>query len=251
MKKLQILLVAVLLCGNVFAQETSVTIKLKCTLSNADGTISQDRTSNLTLVQAPGYHRDTTDTGEMPYNNNTYPNVGIYAKTSYVPKQYSTVKMDSLIGTPLCIATSRVEEYVLEFSNEQGDTLWLNDKDEKQTFPMVSGYKYHFTIDHSMVSAANNLKTIEGRFVIVEKPAVVEDYKICFVQDHLQISNYPVTENADSIFVKDRDGDIKVGTKPAFPYQDIDLSGLDAGQYIVIANQDTLTVSVKLPKTIK
>lgn len=247
MKKLQILLVAVLLCGNVFAQEeAAVTIKLKCTVSV--GTQSRNYTSNpLILVQASGYHRDKFDQGES-VNLSTFPNPCIYAKTTYIAKMYTTAYMNDFVDIPLSIVTNLATEYNLEFANQRGDTLWLKDTQEDVTFPMVQGCNYHFSINPNEVSSRDDIKTIEGRFVIVEKPAVVEDYKICFVKDHLQIYNYPIT---DPIVVKNRDGVEKMKVAPVIPEQDIDLSDLDAGQYIVIANNDTLTVSVKLPKTIK
>ncbi len=130
-----------------------------------------------------------------------------------------TTATNDLEGTFIVVCTTAATQYVFSFDKVDGRQLYLKDYVTNTLTPITATDTYTFT------ASANS--TLADRFQIV-KP---EEFKICYENDYLVISNNPYTTNT---IVKDAEGNVVVNEAPGV--EKISLESLPAGHYTVELN---------------
>ncbi len=154
----------------------------------------------------------------MPAGDNVY----IYSVLD--TKNCSQIGTNNLIGTWITLKTNSATSYTFSFTGKTGKTFGLIDHVLNITTPMVEGVKYPFTAE------ANT--TISDRFEIGEY--VPGEFKVCTTFDHVELYDNAGTDN---IVIINKASKKVITVAPSHePIQSIDLSGEDAGHYILTVN---------------
>lgn len=212
MKKLSIFALALIASLGAMAQSTVV----------VNITAANDSKDVLNLIEvstfSPNYVQGEDAAPKlMPAGDNVY----IYSVLD--TKNCSQIGTNNLIGTWITLKTNSATSYTFSFTGKTGKTFGLIDHVLNTTTPMVEGVKYAFT------AAANT--TIGDRFEVGEY--VPGEIQICAYYDNVVITDNP---SADNIVITNMAGDTVVNVAPVAVFQSIDLSGKDAGHYVLTVN---------------
>lgn len=145
-----------------------------------------------------------------------------YVYTLVEGKICGVTATNNLEGTFIVVCTTAATEYVFSFANVAGRQLYLKDHVTNVLTPITTTDKYTFS------AAANS--TLADRFEIVVR---TPEFKICTTYDHVELYDNAGTDN---IVITNMAGDTVVNVAPVAIFQSIDLSGKDAGHYVLTVN---------------
>lgn len=213
MKKIIIILVNIILCSSLMAAVTE-----KCWITM---TSDQGGTDVVKFYAEEGYtdaFDNSADVTKM-WNTGNPTNVNIYCTLPC--GDLSSIVTEVIKGLPINIKTNELSEnYTFTFSKVLG-TVILEDRLLHTYTTMVNDGTYNFT--------AQKNQTITGRFFIY-KPG---EFKVCTTFDHVELYDNAGTDN---IVITNMAGDTVVNVAPVAIFQSIDLSGKDAGHYVLTVN---------------
>lgn len=143
-------------------------------------------------------------------------------------KHYSTVAKQHLEGSPIGLMTNEFDShYDVEFTTAKyadgRDTLYFEDLEKGTLTKIVKGTK--FSLDFETAKK----DTIEDRFRIYKPYA----FQVCAYKNYVEITG---NEGTDNIVITTLAGDTVVNIAPQLGIQTFDLSGKDAGHYILTVN---------------
>lgn len=129
--------------------------------------------------------------------------------------------------------TNRVDnKYSITFTTVEGRKLKFYDAANDSTFLITSNNQvYSFEVNASNYPAyvAGTNMLIEDRFII--EPVFA--FQVCAYKDYVEITG---NEGTDNIVITNMAGDTVVNVAPKMGVQTIDLSGKDAGHYVLTVN---------------
>jgi hypothetical protein len=117
------------------------------------------------------------------------------------------------------------QDYTFTFIDKSGGTITLFDKKTGTTTDLSTATKYDFSVAAEFVGQ----KQILDRFVINYVPAPSTDFEVCFINNHLTVSNNPWSDGKIAVY----DGETKVVEKDGTE-TDIDLTALEAGKRYMV-----------------
>lgn len=213
MKKSILLLAAIFCMTNIFAAIT-VTAKVKVLVKSASS-ISGDF---IMMVESPDLSSGRDNSYDGP-KNPIAGNLQMWVPASF--GDMGTFGTNDLEGTPITVQTIGDEEYTFSFSGVDGRELKFYDKELNKLTVINSTNTYVVTLDKNT--------TIANRFFIY-KPG---EFKVCTTFDHVELYDNAGTDN---IVITNMAGDTVVNVAPVAIFQTIDLSGKDAGHYVLTVN---------------
>ena len=144
-----------------------------------------------------------------------------YVYTLVEDKVCGATATDNLEGTFIVVCTTTATQYKFSFASVKGRDLYLKDN-VTNTFTLIKNTNtYTFTAD------ANS--TIADRFEIVSAPA----FQVCAYYDNVKITGNIGTDN---IVITTLANDTVVNVAPQMGVHTIDMSGKEAGHYVLTVN---------------
>ncbi len=206
------------LCASfVFAQQAEVRITI------TGETYPQLSNDNVFLMQNTWYTpaKDTSDIVKMM---NAETQVSVYAISPSLGN-LSQIQTNQLEGTYIGFHANTNTNYTMTFDWLKGGQVLIRDLYEGTEFYATADKVYNFTV-------ATKKTTYNDRFIIggIHTP----EFKVCTTYDKVEIYD---NEGTDNIVITNMAGEKVVDVPPTHdPVQVIDLSGEDAGHYILTVN---------------
>lgn len=228
MKKSINLFLAIFTVGLLYADDYSALtqIELKSQSGATNAVFVVENPNSTTMV-------DSANIASLfEYTSNTE-NVNIYVLND--ANKYSQLSKKVLSNIPMGILTNRedaaMQKYTLTFNVYGGRNLKLYDVVLDSLMEMKNSNQYVFEVNTtncpSYVAGTNT--RIEDRFII--EPVFA--FQVCAYKDYVEITG---NEGTDNIVITNMAGDTVVNVAPVAVFQSIDLSGKDAGHYVLTVN---------------
>lgn len=219
MKKI-FLSIAMIMCSIVAATAAANTAQFIAYVAEANDATSKDMSIYLENASyTPAFNNKGEDATKM-------------ARVASKPYVYSLVEdkvcgttaTNNLEGTFIVVCTTDATEYVFSFASVDGRKLYLKDHVTNILTPITSTDTYTF-------SATAN-RTLTGRFeIVVYTPG---EFNVCVTYDQVELYD---NQSPDDIVIINKASKKVITVAPTHaPKQVIDLSGEDAGHYILTVN---------------
>lgn len=216
MKKL-FLSITMLICAVAVAMAADNTAQFIAYVAEANDATNKDMSIYL------------ENAGYSPAFNNKGEDATKMARVANKPYVYTLIEgnlcgstgTNNLEGTFIVVCTATATQYTFSFASVDGRDLYLKDHVTNTYTCIKSTNTYTFT------AAANS--TLDDRFEIVSAPA----FQVCAYYDNVKITGNIGTDN---IVITTLANDTIVNVAPQMGVQTIDMSGKDAGHYVLTVN---------------